>query len=67
VTFIAPSLGADAGAHAAATSSAGDQRVRFANQPNGEPGRNHRFGTETLERGARVHRQHHPDGKPDVA
>jgi hypothetical protein len=56
-------LGADPRSHPAGNEKAGDQRSRLANQRNRQPRGNHRFGAETLERGARMHRQHNADGE----
>ena len=43
------------------SSKPGGQRTGFADQRHRQAGRNHRFGAEPLERGARVHREHDAD------
>ena len=55
-------LGADPGADPARQQKPGRKRPGLAHQGDRQPGRNHRFGAEPLERGAGVHREHHADG-----
>ena len=59
--FHRADLGADAGADAPSHEEPGGQRARLADERNREAGWNHRLGTEALERGACMHRQHDAD------
>jgi hypothetical protein len=57
-------LGANPGTHSSRHEERRDERARLTDEGERQSGRNHRLGSEALEGGARVHREHDADREP---